>query len=579
MALKDGRHGLAMPLLAVMGALGSGPLAAETVIDTAAVFAARGASQYGTGAANTFSAHNFFGVDIDTGSMSFGGIEETFVGDFGAKATVELDARFGLETNFVFDTGSVDVTLPYSLKLDLDDAGNNHYNLGTQFSFADTSQFSSNFADFSFDSRVVIDVDRASVVASACLFGCFLDSVELVPTVLRSFDAELPLLSFDSGTNTTRVFGATPQLGAEVSVPLKTTAPTVDATFESQINVPGDPNEAERVNVITAEVSTGLTNKADKDAGLAVGTELAELRFAPPGDKLDVTVTGTAATAFSTTRNQDVVALELDVDGIASAVGLPLPPGGATFSAGPLDVTVDILDFDFGPALGVEQALTFDARPSMTLAFDREVGYSFTDSQGNTVQDTRSSVTFDPMAITSLQVTADREVGVTPTFSLSPTLRNNLDLTLRPKATVSAVSGSVDLDGTVIANFDPLYEKELTAGVAPSKVADIFDQVFGLDGTGRDLGTLERFTIAAGKVLAGDSADNALDPVSTVGNSATYSVDFNQANGPARTVKQLPGGQIYRGSQPTYREVTEKAISFQFASDLLIPFQPIVLPP
>ena len=43
------------------------------------------------------------------------------------------------------------------------------------------------------------------------------------------------------------------------------------------------------------------------------------------------------------------------------------------FGVGPVGVVVDVLDFEFGPAFGLEQTFDFDANPNLTLLFDRAV--------------------------------------------------------------------------------------------------------------------------------------------------------------------------------------------------------------
>ena len=59
----------------------------------------------------------FYGADIDTGRITIGGIEETFLGDYGAEASLRLKVKAGLETRYTLNVGSIAATLPYDFKV------------------------------------------------------------------------------------------------------------------------------------------------------------------------------------------------------------------------------------------------------------------------------------------------------------------------------------------------------------------------------------------------------------------------------------------------------------------------------
>jgi len=99
-----------------------------------------------------------------------------------------------------------------------------------------------------------------SVKIDACLSGCFLSGQEIIPCVFLGIDAKLPLLGYESVTNTFSVFGQTIDFHSNSTLTFDLSRPVlVNGQVVSSLEV--DPRVGTPLNILVdreAEVTPGF---------------------------------------------------------------------------------------------------------------------------------------------------------------------------------------------------------------------------------------------------------------------------------------------------------------------------------
>lgn len=207
-------------------------------------------SQFGSQTQVTIGGNQFLGFEFDTGEVRFGQIEETIIGDFGGAATIDVSGKFGLETSDEFSSTNLDISLPHSVPLEFSSSSVSNPTLTPLFRVGRGADnfFQTEFPSLPFGSALMAELDP-SVKIDACLFGCFLSGQEIIPSGFRGIDAKLPLLGYESVTNTFSVFGQTIDFHSNSTLTFDLSRPVlVNGQVVSSLEV--DPRVGTPLNIL-----------------------------------------------------------------------------------------------------------------------------------------------------------------------------------------------------------------------------------------------------------------------------------------------------------------------------------------
>jgi hypothetical protein len=491
------------------------------------VFTATGANQFGTGPATIVDVGFntdplFLGFQFDTGQIGFDGIAETVVGNFG----VAFDARFagkaGLEVGYYFDSGSVDARYPFNFgyqyldtagiksAITADPAWNRQINLSPTFGQSGQTYLRTNFPEVGAYTDFVVQL-QASAEIEGCIFGCV--EFNLIPGFLRNVDERQELFAFNRPDPTTgkpdgnlRIFGLN-------SVPFET---ALEFGSKEQPKI-ADPTKTEQSGKagggagIVVEVSNiGFNQPISLSAGVGYGpisatTELANLTLKMP-QELDLegshsTPAGSTVPRLDASGKDGIVDLKLDVDALAGAVIPFIPPGEVTLSLGPASLHLNLFDYELGPQLSLAQTVSLAPEPTLTLAFDQNINVV----KNGVVE--RTNAVAVRLGVDDVQIQfPNRELNVTPTFSLNPKFSNNLNLDLALTQSLEALSLSADFAGLGGFELGPVYTRE--DELARTTLANLVNTRFDLTGAIESAVNLnlQPFTMGEGMRLKGESA-------------------------------------------------------------------------
>ncbi len=550
--------------------LASAATADIVTVDGSGIFTASGANQFGSGPATIVDVGYandplFLGFQFDTGHFGFDGIADTIVGSFGAAFDARFAGRAGLEVGYYFDSGSVDASYPFQFgyqyldtvgieeQIQADPDWNRLIDFAPSFQQVGDTYLRTEFPEVGAYADFVIDLE-ASARVEGCIFGCV--GFDLIPGFLRDVSARQELFSLN------RPDPETGEPNGQISI-----FGTDSLSFEKEWELGGQPSVAGSTNQsgkagggagIVVEVSDiGFGQPISVSAGVGYGpisatTELANLTLRMPSElDLEANVdTSSPVTKLSASASDSIVDLRLDVDGLAAAVLPFIPPGEVNLNLGPAGLSLNILDYELGPQLALSQSVSLAPEPTLRLEFDQQINVLVNGERRRTdVVDLRlgEDETFE------IQF-PNRELNVTPSFSLNPKLTNDLDLNLTLSQTLQALGISASFAGAEVFSAGPLITRE--DELARTKLADLVDTRFDLTGAIEDAVNvnLQPFTLGDGWRLSGESADVPRYAASILPDGGgEYSFRFD---GTDLAVGEETAYVSYFGSQgDTYREL------------------------
>lgn len=237
----------------------------------------------------------------------------------------------------------------------------------------------------------------------------------------------------------------------------------------------------------------GLTIVSTLPPTPAVTASIAEVTLQVP----DIATSGTASGGpVKSNGRSNLLSAQIDLDGAATILG-GMPPAGLNFDlidagAIKLSASVDLIDADAGPVLGVTQAFKFEPTLMTTLKFSRPVHI-------NGASGLQSSWTGEWSDLPQFAI--DGTTKFSPTFWLDAMLTNEfgLDLGLVGTLEVLKLGATASVGGVDLLNFSSLSLNDLlgidsTLFETDKLSFSVYGDTFDLDGFQEIAG--QSFTIA-----------------------------------------------------------------------------------
>ena len=280
----------------------------------------------------------------------------------GATLSVNSSGKVGLEFGYSIDSGSVDSTVEFSALADLPDAlveKTDVINLNTS-SALDSGSIMTQSPKVEAYISAIMELS-GSVEAKACglLLGCATGNTA-IPTV----NMDQRILSIDP--NSLKVLdGVLPGDGPFAEVPILNQSLTLEGALS-----PLPPYAGFKLTG-----PGGLTLATSVPPGPAVSFDLAEIEVQVP----DIATSGSKSSpdTISSNGRDDFLSAQLDLDGAATLFG-GLPPQGlnATLIDVPgikVEASLDLIDVDAGPVLGITQDFELVPTLMVDLAFSNPI--------------------------------------------------------------------------------------------------------------------------------------------------------------------------------------------------------------
>ena len=513
------RRMLNASVLSLAAMLYCNPADAIVSIDASGIFQAQGANQWGSGAATIIDVGYktdplFLGFNFDTGNFGFDGIADTFIGSFGVAFDGRFAGKVGLEMGYYFDSGSVDARYPFQFgyqymntaeiqsTITTDANWNRVIDLAPSFVQTGDTWLNTTFPQVGAYADAVLQL-QAKAEIEGCIFGCV--EVNLIPSFMRDVDQSQELFAFNRPDATGQPDGELRIMG------LNGMAFETDSGNQPELSDPTKTNQSGKIaggaGIVVSVDNIGFGQPITVSGGFGLGpfaitTELAEMTLSMP-EALDMQATldtSTPVTKLAATANDSVVDLKLDMDAMVSAFVPFLPPGGVNIDMGVASLDLLLVDYKLGPSLDLAQTISLAPEPTLSLDFDQAINV-FMNGEVLRTNHVDVRLGIDDLAIQF----PNRELTVTPTFSLNPKFNNELDLNLSLNSKLEALGLSADFLGLGGFEFGPLFTRE--DQLASTKLADLITTRFDLNGSIENAVNLnlQPFTLGEGLRLSGES--------------------------------------------------------------------------
>lgn len=402
----------------------------------------------------------------------------------GAELKLHTSGKVGLEFGYSIDSGSVDTTANFRATANLPDQveASQFFSLDTASSLdGGTIQTQSPKVEAYMSAIMQLS---GSIDAKACLapFGCSPTGTAPLPTI----DMDQRILSVD--VNSIKVLdGAGP--GGQ---PIAETA-----LFNQSLTLEGGATVAPPVvgfKLTTLNGAATIVNTLPPSPSLTV--DMAEVTVQVP----DIATNGSGAISpVSSGGRDDLMTATVDLDGVASLVG-GLPPAGVNFDLVDTPVfkigaSLDLIDVDAGPVLGVTQNFEFAPELMTTITFSKPVQIAGIAM----LQDSWTGKWSDLPQIALTETTT-----FSPTFWIDATLTNDMGLDLNLEGTLdllklgaTASVGGIDVLGLNPITLNDLLGIDNTLFSTPKMGFDIYRDMFALGGFDPLIGTPFTLTIAS----------------------------------------------------------------------------------
>ncbi len=398
----------------------------------------------------------------------------------GAQLDITSSGKVGLEFGYSIDSGSIDTEVDFSAEAIIPDRVrlDEFISLNTSSSF-DSGSFATQSPKIEAYISAILELS-GSVKAQACALtlGCKTGTLNL-PTVAT----DQRIVSIDP--NSLKILdGVLPGGNAFAEIPI----------LNQSLTLEGGATVAPPLVGFKLTGPLGLTIASSLPPTPSVSVDLAELTVQVP----DIATTGNKlGEAINGDGRDDLLSLQLDLDGAATLFG-GLPPVGLNvdlIDAGPfkLGVSLDLIDVDAGPVLGVTQDFELIPKLMATLAFSNPVEIMGLPGLQNSWTGLWSNLP---------ELAIFNDTTITPTFWLDAMLRNTLGLDLGLVGTLDVLKlGATGvIAGLDILSFGPISLNHLLGLdnelFSTDKIGfDVANFNFGLQGFNRITGNA--FTLRA----------------------------------------------------------------------------------
>lgn len=395
----------------------------------------------------------------------------------GAELQVRSSGKVGLEFGYAIDSGSVDTKASFRATAEVPELVQqyDYFSLNPKSSFDSGSIATQSPKIEAYFSTIMKLSGSMNAQACALTQGCVNSGSVALPTV----NVDQRILSIDP--NSLKLLdGVMPDGKAFAEVPI----------LNQSLKLEGGATIVPPVVGFKLTGPGGLTLATSLPPTPAVSVDIAEVTVQIPNIATQATSTGLPLKASG---RDDLLSAQLDIDGAATLLSSgSLPPAGINvdlIDAGPfkLSVSVDVIDVDAGPVLGVTQDFDFTAALMAELSFDKPV--QIADQDG--LHDLWSGLWSELPAFAIGQTTT-----FTPKFWLDATLLHDLGLDLGLVGTLDLLklgaTGSVG--GVDLLSFNTLSLNNLL-GIGnslfetPKLRFSVYDDDFALTGFNEVLGT------------------------------------------------------------------------------------------
>jgi hypothetical protein len=401
----------------------------------------------------------------------------------GAEVSLTTSGKVGLEFGYSIDSGSVDTSADFRASASLPDLiqANQLFSLDTS-SVLDNGTIQTQSPKIDAYMSAIMQLS-GSIEAQACLapFGCSGKGSVNLPTI----DMDQRILSVD--LNSFKVLeGAGP--GGD---PIAETN-----LFNQSLTLEGGATVAPpAVGFKMTTLNGALTVVNTLPPTPSVTVDLAELEVQVP----DIATNGSGSGApITSSGRDDVVNATVDIDGVATMVA-GLPPAGLNFDLIDTPVfkvgaSLDLIDVDAGPVLGLTQDFEFEPTLMASIDFSNPVVIDgLTGVQSNWIGEWS--------ALPDIAISQDTTFN--PEFWIGATLKNTLGLDLGLEGTLDILKlgATASVGGLDVLGLNPITLNELlgignTLFETDKLNFDVYSNRFALGGFTPMQGT--PFTLALG---------------------------------------------------------------------------------
>ena len=402
----------------------------------------------------------------------------------GAQLNLHTSGKVGLEFGYSIDSGSVDTTATFGAMAELPE----QVNADQFFSFDTSSAFESGAIKTqspwveAYMSAIMELSGSMDAQACALTFGCKESGTIALPSV----DLNQRILSIDP--NSLKVLdGVSPGGEPFAEVPIANQSLTLE----------GGATLAPPTVGFKLTGPFGVTLATSMPPTPAVTVDLAEATLSIPNIATEGSGSGEKVTSNG---RDDLLSVQVDLDGAATLLG-GLPPVGLGFDvidAGvfKLSVSLDLIDVDAGPVLGIMQEFEFEPTLMVTLDFSDEIKIG-------SLPGLHTSWTGLWSELPEFAITQD--TTFTPTFWLDAMLRNvtGLDLGLVGTLDILKLGATGIIGGFDVLNFSPISLNSIlgidnTLFETDKLELPIYDELFALGGFDPVAGTPFTLRVANG---------------------------------------------------------------------------------
>ncbi len=358
----------------------------------------------------------------------------------GAQLAVNSSGKVGLEFGYSINSGSVDADIEFSALAELPEQPVNlgdNINLKSRSSL-DAGSITTQSPEIEAYISAIMELS-GSVNAKACILlaGCTTGNTAL-PTVAL----DQKILSIDA--NSVKILdGILPGDEPLAQIPLANQSLTLEG---------GATTTAPPIVGYALTDSYGVTlTTSFPPAVPRITTDLAEISIQVPN--VETSGVLNSAGAIKSGGRDDLLSLQLDLDGAATVMA-GLPPAGLNLDiiSTPLisiGTSIDLIDVDMGPVLGVTQ--DFELSPSLMTSLEFSKGIFIDGMTG--LQNSWTGLWADIPEFSLLETTT-----FTPTYWVDVILNNDfgLDLGLRGTLDVLKMEASAVVSGVELIQFGPL---------------------------------------------------------------------------------------------------------------------------
>lgn len=409
----------------------------------------------------------------------------------GAEINVHTSGKVGLEFGYSIDSGSVDTVANFQASAALPDVVNaaEFFSIDTSSIFADGSIQTQSPTAEAYISAIMNLSGSVDAQVCALTFGCKSSGSATLPTVTL----DQKILSIDPGSLKI-LDGFLPSGDPLAEVPILNQGLTLEGGVSATPPAVGFK--------LTNSFGGSLVNTLPSPA---VTADLAEISLNAP----DISTSGTGGGEKVTSSGRDdLLSAQLDIDG-AATIFAGLPPTGLNFDLVDVGVfkmgaSLDLIDVDAGPVLGLTQDFEFTPTLMVNLDFSNPIQIS-----GMTgLQSSWSGLWSDLPDFAITQTTT-----FTPTFWLDAMLTNTMGLDIGLVGTLDLLKlgATASVAGIDLLHFNPISLNQLlgldNSLFETDKLGfSIYSDTFGLGGFNTITGAAFTLGVGSGPVIGGGTS-------------------------------------------------------------------------